>query len=80
MWGYKIIKKTQKLFGINLRHSALYPLLNNLKKEGYVRTENITKAGRIRKVYYIAPKGLQLVELYYTFLKEQLEKIDIEEA
>ena len=80
MWGYKIIKKTRGLFGINLRHGALYPLLNTLETEGYARSEKITKGGRIRKVYDITPKGTQLVDAYYTFLKEQLEKMDIEEA
>ena len=80
MWGYKIIKKTRRLFGINLRHGALYPLLITLETEGYARSEKITKGGRIRKVYDITPKGTQLVDAYYTFLKEQLTKMDIEEA
>lgn len=79
MWGYKIIKKTKKLFGIKLRHGALYPLLNNLETEGYLRSEKMTTRGRIRKVYYIAPRGTQLVEAYYDFLKEQLEKMDLKE-
>ena len=80
MWGYKIIKKTEKLFEIKLRHGALYPLLNTLETEGYARSEKITKGGRIRKVYDITPKGTQLVDAYYSCLKEQLEKMDIEEA
>jgi PadR family transcriptional regulator PadR len=80
IWGYKIIKKTQKLFGINLRHGALYPLLNSLETEGYVRSEKITKAGRIRKVYDITLKGIQLIDAYYALIKEQLEKMDLEEG
>jgi len=80
MWGYKIIKKIRGLFEVNLRHGALYPLLNSLEKEGYTRCEKITKVGRTRKVYNITPKGIQLVDAYYTFLKEQLEKIDIGET
>jgi PadR family transcriptional regulator PadR len=80
MWGYKIIQKTRRLFGVKLRHGALYPLLNSLEAEGYARSKKITKEGRVRKVYKITPKGKQLVDAYYTFLKEQLEKKDIEEA
>jgi len=38
MWGYRIIKKTEKLFEIKLRHGALYPLLNTLETGGYVRS------------------------------------------
>ena len=80
MWGYSIIKKTEKLFGIKLRHGALYPLLNTLETEGYVKSEKITKRGRVRKVYEIMPKGTQLVDAYYDFLKEQLEKMDLKEV
>jgi DNA-binding PadR family transcriptional regulator len=80
MWGYKIIKKTEKLFGIKLRHGALYPLLKTLETEGYVKSEKITQRGRVRKVYEITPKGIELVDAYYDFLKEQLEKMDLKEA
>jgi len=79
-WGYKIIKTTQRLFAIKLRNGALYPLLNMLEKEGYVRSGKITKQGRVRKVYEITQKGIELVDAYYDFLKEQLEKLDISEA
>ena len=79
MWGYKIIKKTQKLFGVKLRHGALYPLLNSLETEGFTKSEIITKEGRARKVYEITPKGIQLLDAYNQFLKEQLEGLDIKE-
>ena len=77
MWGYKIIKKTDKLFGVKLRHGALYPLLNSLESEEYVSSKKITKKGRVRKVYYLSPKGKQLIEAYNQFLKEQLQGLDI---
>jgi DNA-binding PadR family transcriptional regulator len=80
MWGYKILKKTRRLFGIKLRHGALYPLLNSLETEGYARSEKITKEGRVRKVYKITLKGIQFVDAYHDFLKEQLEGLDIKEA
>ena len=78
MWGYKIIKKTESLFEIKLRHGALYPLLNTLEAEGYTRSEKITKKGRIRKVYEITPKGIQLIDAYHEALKEQLKKLDLQ--
>jgi PadR family transcriptional regulator PadR len=80
MWGYKIIKKTRKLFGVKLRHGALYPLLNSLENKGYTRSEKITKEGRVRKVYQITSKGIQLIEAYNEFLKEQQEGLDIKEV
>ena len=80
MWGYKIIKKTERLFGIKLRHGALYPLLNTLEAENYVKSNKITKGGRVRKVYTITQKGTLLVDAYNSFLKQQLEGQDIKEA
>jgi PadR family transcriptional regulator PadR len=77
MWGYKIIKKTEKLFGIKPRHGALYPLLNTLEKKGYTKSKKTPKGGRIRKVYTITQKGIKLVDAYQEVLKEQLQKLDL---
>ncbi|PVX27590.1 MAG: hypothetical protein CW716_01535 [Candidatus Bathyarchaeum sp.] len=79
MWGYRIIKKTKRLFGIKLRHGALYPLLNSLEAKDYIKSTKITKAGRVRKVYEITQKGTQLVDAYNDVLKQQLEGLDIKE-
>ncbi|UCE57647.1 MAG: helix-turn-helix transcriptional regulator [Candidatus Bathyarchaeota archaeon] len=80
MWGYKIIKKTERLFGLEIRHGALYPLLNSMEAKGYLRSQKKTERGRVRKVYKITSKGIQLVDAYYDFLKEQLQRLDIKEA
>ena len=80
MWGYKIIKKTEKLFGIKLRHGALYPLLNALETEGYVKSEKTTKGGRVRKIYKITQKGTKLLNAYNQVLEEQIKKQDLKEA
>ena len=79
MWGYRIIKKTERLFGIKLRHGALYPLLNSLEADGYLKSKKITKDGRVRKIYEITTKGAQLVDAYHNFLKQQLKGQDIKE-
>jgi PadR family transcriptional regulator PadR len=80
MWGYKIIKKTERLFGTKIRHGALYPLLNSMEAKGYVRSKRTTKGGRVRKVYEITSKGTQLVDAYYDTLRKQLQRLDIKEA
>jgi DNA-binding PadR family transcriptional regulator len=80
MWGYKIIKKTQRLFGIKLRHGSLYPLLNDLEKNGCVKSKRVPKEGRVRKYYSITPKGEQFVKAYNELLTEQLENKDIIEG
>ncbi len=78
MWGYKIIKETEKLFGIKLRHGAVYPLLNSLEAKGFLRSRKEVKGRRVRKIYEITSRGMQLTEAYYDYLKEQLQKQDIE--
>jgi DNA-binding PadR family transcriptional regulator len=80
MWGYKLIKKTERLFGIKIRHGALYPLLNSMEVKGYVRSKRTTKGGRVRRNYEITSKGIQLVDAYYDFLREQLKELDIKEV
>ena len=73
LWGYMILKEVKDMFGIKIRHGALYPLLNSLEAEGFLKSRREVKKGRIRKVYEITPKGNQLIESYYNVLKQQLE-------
>jgi len=72
MWGYKMIKIVEKKYGIKLRHGALYPLLNNLERKGFLRSKKETKRGRVRKIYEITSKGIQLMDAYNEFLREQI--------
>ncbi|MCW4054578.1 MAG: PadR family transcriptional regulator [Candidatus Bathyarchaeota archaeon] len=74
MWGYKILKKTEALYQIKLRHGALYPLLNALEANGFIKSKQELQKGRIRKVYQITPKGTQFIKTYQNFLKQQLQK------
>lgn len=78
MWGYVIIKRVKSVFGIEIRHGALYPLLNSLEAKGFLRSKRQTRKGRVRKVYEITSKGVQLIESYYASLREQLQRLDIE--
>ena len=77
MWGYRILKKIEDIFGIKIRHGALYPLLNSLEAKGFLKSKREVKKGRIRKTYEITPKGNQVIESYYHILKQQLEKADL---
>ena len=78
MWGYKIKKQVEAIFGVKLRHGALYPLLNGLEQKGFLTSEKQRHGGRTRKVYTITRKGKQYIEAYNSTLKEQLEGLDIE--
>jgi len=77
MWGYKIKKVVEALFGVTLRHGALYPMLNRLETEGFLTSEKQKQGERTRKVYTITRKGKQYVEAYAGILKEQLVGSDI---
>jgi DNA-binding PadR family transcriptional regulator len=77
MWGYKIKKVVEALFGVTLRHGALYPLLNRLEAEGFLISEKQKQGGRTRKVYTITRKGKQYVEAYAGIIKEQIVGSDI---
>jgi len=77
-WGYKILKKTEALYQIKLRHGALYPLLNTLEAKGLIKSKQELHKGRIRKVYQITPKGTQLIKTYENILKQQLQKPELE--
>jgi DNA-binding PadR family transcriptional regulator len=74
MWGYKIIRHEKEEYGVTLRHGALYPTLNNLEKKGFLRCRKEAQGGRVRKVYEITSKGLQLVDAYSEALQAQVEK------
>jgi len=77
MWGYKIKKQVEELFGVKLRHGALYPLLNNLERKGFLTSQKQQQGGRTRKVYTITRKGKQYLETYANIVKEQIEGFDI---
>ena len=77
MWGYKIIKKTEALFGIKLRHGAVYPRLNSLEADSFLKSKQEVHGRRKRKTYEVTTKGTQFVNTYYGFLKEQLLMQDL---
>jgi DNA-binding PadR family transcriptional regulator len=73
MWGYKIKKLAETEFDVKLRHGALYPLLNNMEKKGFITSEKQQQGGRTRKVYTMTKKGQEYVETYNTKVKEQIK-------
>jgi len=79
IWGYKIIQTRKTNYKVKLSHSALYPLLNALEKSGFLQSKQEKHKGRIRKIYELTPKGIQLIETYNKILNEQLEKKDLKE-
>lgn len=77
MWGYKIKKQAEAKFDVKLRHGALYPLLNNLERQGFLTSNKQQQGGRTRKVYSITRKGQECITTYQHILKEQIQGNDI---
>ena len=77
LWGYKIKKNVEANFNLKLRHGALYPMLNELERKGFLKSERQTKGGRLRKVYNITTKGKDYLRSYYSILKYQLKDEDL---
>ena len=73
LWGYRIKKKVETDFQVKLRHGALYPMLNNLEKRGFLTSEKQQQGGRARKVYTITKNGRKFLQAYHQILREQLE-------
>lgn len=60
-------------YRIKLGHGVAYPVLNTLEKGGFIQSTKEREGGRIRKIYTITPKGIQLVNAYHEFLREQID-------
>jgi DNA-binding PadR family transcriptional regulator len=76
LWGYKIKKKVETDFQVNLRHGALYPMLNLLESKGFLTSQKQHKGGRARKVYTITETGQEYLQTYYSILREQIQGSD----
>jgi len=61
MHGYQIITKIRKNFGVYFGPSTIYPMLNQLEKEGYVKSEWNVDNERPKKVYSLTSEGHNLL-------------------
>jgi len=75
LWGYKIISQIHKNYEVKVGYGIMYPLLNSLEKEGFIKSRLEFRGKRKRKVYEVTPKGANLIKEYHNFLKEQLQML-----
>jgi len=73
-WGYDIIKETESIYKVKLRHGALYPMLKKLEAKGLVKSRKELQKGRVRKIYEITRKGQQILLAYHDALRQQLPR------
>jgi DNA-binding PadR family transcriptional regulator len=72
MWGYKIKKQIEATSGVRLRHGALYPLLNKMEREGFLKSQKQQQGGRTRRTYSVTEMGKEYIKAYIIILKEQM--------
>ena len=62
MHGYQIITAFRKAFGVYFGASTIYPLLCNLEKKGYLKSEWNFSSARPRKIYELTNEGKRYLE------------------
>lgn len=72
MYGYEIFQRVKELSDekILLKDGSLYPALQKLSKDGLLSYEEEYVGKRVRKYYYLTPKGKQEKVVYLEELKD----------
>ena len=72
MYGYEIFQRVKELSDekILLKDGSLYPALQKLSKDGLLSYEEEYVGKRVRKYYYLTPKGRQEKVVYLEELKD----------
>jgi len=71
-WGYEIMAEIRNTFQIKTGASKIYPLLNRLEANGFIKSRWKYEGRKRKKLYEITPQGAQFIESVHNFLKEQV--------
>jgi len=75
MHGYQIITKIRKSFGVYFGPSTIYPLMGQLEKKGYIKSEWNMESERPRKVYHLTNDGHTMLNFTENSLNLLCQKI-----
>ena len=78
MHGYQIITSIRKNFGVYFGPSTVYPLLNNLEKKGFVKSEWNMNSERPRKIYSLTSDGQNMLDFNEKSLNQICRKIVVQ--
>ena len=78
-WGYELITKIRDRYRIKIGQSTVYPLLKSLENNGLIRGRWESHGKKKRKVYEITVDGIELIDSYNEYLKEQLQTSKVSE-
>lgn len=73
-YGYVLTQSMKQVLDIS--ESTLYPVLQRLQKNEYLRTYDQPYQGRNRRYYSVTDKGKEQFEIYKKEWKEYKEQID----
>lgn len=78
MYGYEMFQKVKELSDekILLKDGSLYPALQKLHKDGLLSFEEEYIGKRVRKYYYLTPKGQEEKVLYLEELKDFMNTLN----
>jgi PadR family transcriptional regulator PadR len=80
MHGYQIITKIRKNFGVYFGPSTIYPLMGQLEKKGYIKSEWNMDSERPRKVYHLTGDGQVMLNFTENSLNLLCQKIGTSNA
>lgn len=77
MYGYEMTKAVKEASKgkMQISEAALYPTLHKLEAEGWIETESVTVAGRMRKYYKLTKKGNKESIDQLALLKEAINSV-----
>ena len=75
MHGYQVITKIRKSFGVYFGPSTIYPLMGQLEKKGYIKSEWNMESERPRKVYHLTSDGQSMLNFTESSLNLLCQKI-----
>lgn len=80
MHGYQVITRIRKDFGVYFGPSTIYPLMGQLEKKNYIKSEWNMEFERPRKVYHLTNDGQMMLKFTENSLNLLRQRIGPNEA
>ena len=74
IYGVGIMKEIRR-HGYKISPGLIYPTLQSLEKQGFLRSEKKVVDGKVRRYYETTEKGLQMLEDTKVKIKELVDEV-----
>jgi len=75
MHGYEVLKRLEELINVCYPTSVVYPILRDMEKKGYVKSEWTKTGERKKRLYVVTDRGKDVLEYSQTVMDEPAKKI-----